>query len=78
MYFLFLFDGEDFDLLVCKEGKDGFEKCICEVMLLLDYFFGEFLYDVNMSSFDGCVWLVECVCLLIVKLFDGVFCDLMV
>lgn len=77
VFFLFLFDGEDLDIIVCKEGVEVFNECFKQVMLLLQFFFDELICEINLGMLDGKVCLVEWVKLMLVQIFDGVFGDLM-
>lgn len=76
--FLFLPEGEDPDSLVRKEGKDAFEQRLDSVVTLSDYFFEQVIARVNGRSLDGRARLVEQARILLEKLPDSVFRDMMV
>jgi len=75
--FMFLPEGEDPDTLVRREGKDGFEKRVSEAVPFSDYFFGEMVQAVDLSTTEGRARLVEKTRPLLKKLPDGVFRHMM-
>ena len=75
--FMFLPEGEDPDTLVRSEGKDGFENRVSEAVPFSDYFFGEMVQAVDLSTTEGRARLVEKSRPLLKKLPEGVFRHMM-
>lgn len=75
--FMFLPDGEDPDTLVRKEQKAGFESRVAGAASFSDYFFGELVERVDISTIDGRAQLVTSARPLLEKLPEGMFRHMM-
>lgn len=75
--FMFLPDGEDPDTLVRKEQQSGFEVRVSDAMSFSDYFFGELVATVDISTIDGRAQLVTVARPLLEKLPEGMLRHMM-
>ncbi|MDT8383476.1 MAG: DNA primase [Gammaproteobacteria bacterium] len=75
--FMFLPDGEDPDTLVRKEQRAGFEARVASATSFSDYFFGELVEAVDISTIDGRAQLVTLARPLLEKLPEGMFRHMM-
>ena len=75
--FMFLPDGEDPDTLVRKEQQAGFEARVASAMSFSDYFFGELVETVDISTIDGRAQLVTLARPLLEKLPEGMLRHMM-
>jgi DNA primase len=75
--FMFLPDGEDPDTLVRKEQQAGFETRVANAMSFSDYFFGELVETVDISTIDGRAQLVTLARPLLEKLPEGMLRHMM-
>lgn len=75
--FMFLPDGEDPDTLVRKEQRAGFEARVAGAMSFSDYFFGELVETVDISTIDGRAQLVTLARPLLEKLPEGMLRHMM-
>ena len=75
--FMFLPDGEDPDTLVRKEQRAGFETRVTSATSFSDYFFGELVETVDISTIDGRAQLVTLARPLLEKLPEGMLRHMM-